>query len=74
MPHSATPEQPRRKIGRPALPFEFATEQVTVRVPRFALARLDAWRRGQGDLPTRPEGIRRLMELGLGRADHGAAA
>jgi len=73
MPNPATSENTRRKPGRPALAFEFGTEQVTVRVPRVALARLDDWRRGQGDLPSRPEGIRRLMELGLGR-ETGTAA
>ena len=30
-----------------------------------ALRSLDDWRRGQEDLPGRPEAIRRLVELGL---------
>jgi hypothetical protein len=30
-----------------------------------ALEVLDGWRRKQGDLPGRPEAIRRLVELGL---------
>jgi hypothetical protein len=29
------------------------------------LAAIDEWRRGQPDLPTRPDAIRRLVELGL---------
>jgi hypothetical protein len=58
---SATPENTRRKPGRPAV----ESEPVTVRMTNVALARLDDWRRGQGDQPSRPEGIRRLIELGL---------
>ncbi len=30
-----------------------------------ALQNLDNWRRGQSDLPGRPEAIRRLVEIGL---------
>jgi hypothetical protein len=32
---------------------------------RPQLTRLDDWRRGQVEMPTRPEAIRRLIELGL---------
>jgi len=32
---------------------------------RKALAPLDEWRREEEDLPSRPEAIRRLIELGL---------
>jgi metal-responsive CopG/Arc/MetJ family transcriptional regulator len=39
--------------------------QVGVRVDEDVLKRLDEWRRKQGDLPGRPEAIRRLVELGL---------
>jgi len=28
---------------------------------------VDAWRKRQPDLPTRPEAVRRLVELGMGR-------
>lgn len=45
------------KTGRPRTD----TEQVTVRLPRDMLDRLDDWRRAQPDLPTRPEAIRRLL-------------
>jgi hypothetical protein len=41
---------------------------VMVRLPPPDLDRVDAWRRSQSDLPTRPEAIRRLIELGLERA------
>jgi hypothetical protein len=63
MSNPAIPETTRRKPGRPPLAVE--TEQVSVRIPSGVLARVDDWRRVQGDLPSRPEGIRRLMELGL---------
>ncbi len=33
------------------------------------LRRVDDWRRGQNDLPSRAEAIRRLIELGLKAAD-----
>lgn len=47
--------------GRPAVD----SEPVTVRMEREKLRALDVWRRRQGDLPTRPEAIRRLIDLGL---------
>jgi hypothetical protein len=57
-----TQTQPiRRKPGRPASLVE--GEQLSVRLPIPALAQLDGWRRMQADLPTRPEAVRRLMEL-----------
>ena len=43
--------------------------QLNVRVDEAFLKRLDDWRRNQSDLPNRPEAIRRLVELALGRAD-----
>jgi hypothetical protein len=52
------------KMGRP--PAD--TEAVTVRMERLALKMLDDWRLGQGDLPSRPEAIRRLIKLGLAAA------
>jgi hypothetical protein len=51
----------RRKPGRP--PVE--SEQISVRMTNVALAQLDDWRRVQGDLPSRPEGIRRLIDAAL---------
>jgi hypothetical protein len=47
--------------GRPVVD----SEPVNVRIERQQLAALDDWRRGQSDLPSRPEAIRRLIELGL---------
>jgi hypothetical protein len=40
-------------------------ELVGVRVQPDMAKQLDDWRRGQDDLPGRPEAIRRLVELGL---------
>jgi hypothetical protein len=48
--------------GRPAVD----SEAVNVRMERPQLAALDDWRRAQPDLPTRPEAIRRLIEMGIG--------
>ena len=39
--------------------------QISVRVDEDFLTLIDAWRRKQDDVPTRPEAIRRLVELGL---------
>jgi hypothetical protein len=36
-----------------------------VRIQPVMTARLDHWRSGEHDLPSRPEAIRRLVELGL---------
>jgi hypothetical protein len=41
------------------------SEAVNVRLERERITALDEWRRTQLDLPTRPEAIRRLIELGL---------
>jgi hypothetical protein len=48
---------PAAKRGRP----ETDTESLNVRVTRSMLQAIDDWRRGQPDLPTRPEAIRRLL-------------
>jgi len=40
-------------------------ELVGVRLQRGPLTDLDEWRRRQPDLPSRPEAIRRLVELAL---------
>lgn len=45
------------------------TEAVNVRLSRDILDRVDAYRREERDLPTRPEAIRRLVEKGLKGAD-----
>ena len=51
----------KSKRGRPAVD----TEPVTVRLPREQLEAIDAYRRTESDLPSRPEAIRRLVEVGL---------
>jgi hypothetical protein len=42
------------------------SEALTLRISRAQLRQLDDWRRGQPDLPSRTEAIRRLMTLTLG--------
>jgi hypothetical protein len=39
--------------------------QIGVRVDDEFLKLIDAWRRKQDDVPTRPEAIRRLVEIAL---------
>jgi hypothetical protein len=39
--------------------------QIGVRVDEEFIEQLDAWRRKQPDLPTRPEALRRLAEQAL---------
>lgn len=38
---------------------------IQVRLQPASLVAVDAWREKQADLPSRPEAIRRLIELGL---------
>jgi hypothetical protein len=52
------------KKGRPSVD----SEAVNVRLERQAIEALDAWRKKQNDLPTRPEAIRRLIEKALGKS------
>ena len=40
--------------------------QVVVRLQPAALDSLDKWRAGQGDAPSRPEAVRRLIATALG--------
>jgi hypothetical protein len=54
----------RKKTGRPATGVG---DPITVRLHEKALALLDEWRRQQPDLPSRPEALRRLAELGRER-------
>ena len=51
----------KSKRGRPPV----ASEAINVRMAKPALEIMDDWRRQQDDLPSRPEAIRRLVELGL---------
>jgi hypothetical protein len=45
------------------------TERFEMRLDQGVLDRVDAWRSRQGDLPSRAEAIRRLIEDGLGEPD-----
>jgi hypothetical protein len=49
------------KKGRPATD----TEPVLVRLPRSMVEAIDAFRRAEPDLPTRPEAVRRILTKGL---------
>ena len=51
----------KKRTGRPSVD----SEAVNVRLVRADLDRLDAWREGQTDQPSRPEAVRRLIEKGL---------
>jgi hypothetical protein len=54
---------PQKKRGaRPA----GESEPIMVRLRPVPLAALDAWIARQGDAPSRPEAIRRLVDIGLG--------
>jgi metal-responsive CopG/Arc/MetJ family transcriptional regulator len=57
----STLDSAKKPKGRPRAD----TEAVNVRLPREVIARLDAYRKEERDLPTRPEAIRRLVEKGL---------
>lgn len=39
--------------------------QIGVRVDAEFIKQIDDWRKKQDDMPSRPEAIRRLVELGL---------
>jgi hypothetical protein len=51
----------KSKRGRP--PVE--SEAINVRMSADLLKTIDDWRRTQGDLPGRPEAVRRLVDLAL---------
>jgi Arc/MetJ-type ribon-helix-helix transcriptional regulator len=50
------------------------TERLDTRINAALIERLDAWRRKQGDMPSRAEAIRRLVEQALTSADAGPIA
>jgi hypothetical protein len=64
------------KSSTPALPpKQRSTSTGTLVGTRFQpalLAAVDEWRKEQPDLPTRPEAVRRLVELGLKQPEDGA--
>ena len=47
------------------------TERFEMRFDPAILERVDMWRGEQGDLPSRAEGIRRLVEAGLANSSRG---
>jgi hypothetical protein len=51
----------KKRIGRPPV---YAVP-VMVRIPPAEIEPIDKWREKQDDEPSRPEAIRRLVELGL---------
>lgn len=51
-----------KKRGRPATG---TSPTVGVRVPEELAARIDEWRSEQRPIPSQPEAIRRLVDLGL---------
>jgi hypothetical protein len=51
-----------KKRGRPATG---RGEQVQVRLQPMLMKQLDLWRGNRADAPSRPEAIRRLVQLGL---------
>jgi hypothetical protein len=53
----------KKGVGRP----KSDTEGVMVRLPREMIRQLDEVRRGQDDIPTRPEMIRRILADWLDR-------
>lgn len=55
----------RKKLGRPKVD----SEEVSVRMQRSMLDRVDEWRANVLDQPNRPEAIRRLVQTAL---DHSA--
>jgi hypothetical protein len=61
-----------RKKTRAAPPTDKGT-LIGVRLPPATLARVDRWAASQQDDPSRPEAIRRLVELGLGIAQRAGA-
>lgn len=54
--------QSQKRRGRPATG---TNQAIGVRMPEGELARLDRWRAAQKDLPSRPEAIRRLVQIGM---------
>ena len=52
---------------------EMTTERFEMRIDSDLLERLDAWRTGQDDGPSRAEAVRRLLEAGLAHDGRGRA-
>ena len=61
---------PKRIYTRTSRPAQ-AGELVGVRLQPELLARIDAWRATQSSVPTRPQAMRLLMDMGLAARDAG---
>jgi hypothetical protein len=61
MPKSTVSDIRKRRIGRPPV----NAVPVLVRIPPAEIEPIDAWIAKQKEPPSRPEAIRRLVELGL---------
>jgi hypothetical protein len=59
---STTKKDTKKSRGRPATGIGL---QIGTRWSAEIVGLVDEWRRKQEDVPTRPEAIRRLVELGL---------
>jgi hypothetical protein len=59
---SAMKKDTKKSPGRPATGIGI---QIGTRWPPDIVRLVDEWRRAHPDLPSRPEAIRRLVELGL---------
>lgn len=66
----STRDAKKSKIGRPPID----SQAVNVRLERSVLGDLDNWRKGQDDLPGRPEAIRRLMTKAIAGVTEGSLA
>ena len=58
----------RQGAGRPLGSVSIEGEQIRMRLHASQLDAIDAWRANQQDKPSRAEAIRRLVDLGFGRA------
>jgi hypothetical protein len=56
---------PRKKMGRPATGRD---PQFAFRIPLQTIADIEAWAAQQPDKPSRSEALRRLIDIGLGKA------
>ena len=52
---------------------ELKTTRLNLVITPSQVAAIDAWRKGQDDLPSRSEAIRRLIDIGLNRAQKGVS-
>jgi hypothetical protein len=58
-------DKKRKKIGRPATGHD---PQFAFRIPLETIVAIEAWAKQQPDKPSRSEALRRLVDIGLGKA------